>query len=127
MKRIFWGFCLNRFGIGPLHKLHYIASRSDFCFEFVEIFVIEKPASWGVTDSPTRRVVFRLRISPRIRNSAGIYRFDKTSTFNFLIFIGLINISLCNFTNPALHYFQQGLYFAKPSLRYMLRSNIYQI
>ena len=34
----FLGFCINRFGIGPLH---YISSRSDFGFEFAEIFVIE--------------------------------------------------------------------------------------
>ncbi len=38
-RRIFWGFCINRFGIGPSH---YISSRSDFDFEFAEIFVIEK-------------------------------------------------------------------------------------
>jgi hypothetical protein len=38
-RRIFWGFCMNLFGIGPLH---YISSRSDFDFEFAEIFVIEK-------------------------------------------------------------------------------------
>ncbi len=38
-RRIFWVFCLNRFGIGPLH---YIWSLSDFGFEFAEIFVIEK-------------------------------------------------------------------------------------
>ncbi len=34
MRRIFWGFCINRFD--------YVSSRSDFGFEFVEIFVIEK-------------------------------------------------------------------------------------
>jgi hypothetical protein len=45
-RRIFWGFCINWFGIGPLH---YVSSRSDFGFEFEEIFVIEKPL-------PTRRV-----------------------------------------------------------------------
>jgi hypothetical protein len=39
MRRIFWGFCINRFGIGPLH---YISSCSDFGFEYAEIFVIEK-------------------------------------------------------------------------------------
>jgi hypothetical protein len=38
-RRIFWGFCINRFGIGPLH---YISSRSDFDFEVAEILVIEK-------------------------------------------------------------------------------------
>ena len=39
MRRIFWGFCINRFGIGPLP---YILSRSDFSLEFSEIFIIEK-------------------------------------------------------------------------------------
>jgi hypothetical protein len=38
-NRIFRGFCINRFGLGPLH---YISSRSDFGFEFAEIFVFEK-------------------------------------------------------------------------------------
>ncbi len=56
MRRIFWGFCRNRFLIDPLH---YLSRRSDFGFEFAEIFVIEKrlPDS-GVGDSPTRRVGF---------------------------------------------------------------------
>jgi hypothetical protein len=44
-RRIFWGFCIIRFGIGPLL---YISSRSDFDFEFAEIFVIEK----RLPDSP---------------------------------------------------------------------------
>jgi hypothetical protein len=39
MRRIFWGFCINRLGIGPLH---YVSSLSDFSFEFSDIFVIEK-------------------------------------------------------------------------------------
>jgi len=47
MSTIFRGFCINRFGIG---QLHYILSRSDFGFEFVEIFVIEKL----LPDSPSR-------------------------------------------------------------------------
>ncbi len=38
-NRIFRGFCINQFGIGPLH---YISSRSDFGFEFSEIFLLEK-------------------------------------------------------------------------------------
>ncbi len=50
------GFSINRFGIGPIH---YILSRSDFGFEFSEIFVFEKriPDSTirGVGDSPTQR------------------------------------------------------------------------
>ncbi len=74
MKRIFWGFCRNWFLIDPSH---YLSSRSDFDFEFTEIFVIEKrlpdsanrrvgfwmfkrklteSESRGVDDSPTRRV-----------------------------------------------------------------------
>ncbi len=44
-NRIFLGFCINRFGIGPLH---YISNRSDFGFEFSEIFVLKN-------DSPTQR------------------------------------------------------------------------
>jgi hypothetical protein len=39
MNQIFRGFCINRFGLGPLH---YISSHSDFGFEFAEIFVFEK-------------------------------------------------------------------------------------
>jgi hypothetical protein len=39
MRRIFWGFCRNCFLIDPLH---YLSSRSDFGFEFAEIFVIKK-------------------------------------------------------------------------------------
>ncbi len=52
-NRIFRGFRINRFGIG---SLHYISSRSDFGFEFSEIFIFEKrlPDSTirGVDDSP---------------------------------------------------------------------------
>ena len=40
MRQIFWGFCINRFGIGPLH---YVSSRSDFSFKFSEIFIIDIP------------------------------------------------------------------------------------
>ncbi len=51
-NRIFRGFCINRFVIGPLH---HISSRSDFGFKFSEIFLFEKrlPDStiWGVADS----------------------------------------------------------------------------
>jgi hypothetical protein len=39
MKRIFWVFCINRFLINPLQ---YLSSRSNFGFEFAEIFAIEK-------------------------------------------------------------------------------------
>ncbi len=46
MRPIFWGFCRNRFCIDPLH---YISSRSDFGFEFAEIFVIEKRLSYSLS------------------------------------------------------------------------------
>ncbi len=39
MRRIFWGFCRNWFLIDPLL---YLSSRSDFGFDFAEIFIIEK-------------------------------------------------------------------------------------
>jgi hypothetical protein len=39
MNQIFRVFCINRFGLGPLH---FISSGSDFGFEFAEIFVFEK-------------------------------------------------------------------------------------
>ncbi len=59
MRRIFWGFCRNWFLIDPLH---YLLRRSDFGFEFAEIFVIEKrlpdSASHWLPDSPSRRVGF---------------------------------------------------------------------
>jgi hypothetical protein len=67
-RRIFWGFCINRFGI---HYTLHISSRFDFGFEFEEIFVIEKrlpdsasrevgdSASRGVGDSQTHRVFFK--------------------------------------------------------------------
>jgi hypothetical protein len=57
MRRIFWGFCRIWFLIDPLH---YLSSRSNFGFEFAEIFVIEKrlpdSPSRGVDDSQTQRV-----------------------------------------------------------------------
>ncbi len=40
MNRIFGGFCINRFGLGPLHYI--FSSRTDFGFEFAEIFVFKK-------------------------------------------------------------------------------------
>ncbi len=39
MRLIFWVFCINWILIYPLH---YLSSRSDFGFEFAEIFGIEK-------------------------------------------------------------------------------------
>ena len=48
MRRIFWFFCRNWFLIDPLH---YLSSRSDFGFEFAEIFVIEKWLPWRAGES----------------------------------------------------------------------------
>jgi hypothetical protein len=62
MRRIFWVFCINRFGIGPLH---YFSSRSDFGFEFAEIFVIEK----------------RLPDSPSLGVDKNAYRYNFFQTF----------------------------------------------
>jgi hypothetical protein len=56
-RRIFWGFCINRFGI--------ISSRSDFVFEFAEIFVIEK----GLPDSASRgvdKIAYRYNSFPNL-------------------------------------------------------------
>ncbi len=52
MRRIFWGFCRNWFLMSPLH---YLSGRSDFGFEFAEIFVFEK---WfpAITDTESRRL-----------------------------------------------------------------------
>jgi hypothetical protein len=60
-RRIFWGFYINRFGILPLQK---ISSRSDFDFEFAEIFLIEKrlpdSASRGVDKNAYRYKFFQI-------------------------------------------------------------------
>ncbi len=52
MRRIFWGFCRNWF---PMSPLHYLSCRSDFGFEFAEIFVFEK---WlpAITDTGSHRL-----------------------------------------------------------------------
>ncbi len=49
--RISWGFCRNWFRIDPLH---YLSRRTDFRFEFAEIFEIEK----RLPDSASRGVGF---------------------------------------------------------------------
>jgi hypothetical protein len=38
MNQVFRCFCINRFGLGPLH---YLSIRSDFGFKFSDIFVFE--------------------------------------------------------------------------------------
>jgi hypothetical protein len=78
-NRIFRGFCINRFGIG---SLHYITGRSDFGFEFSEIFVFEKrlPDSTirGVGDSPYQQyaesATLRLNDTGSRRHSTSLIR-----------------------------------------------------
>jgi hypothetical protein len=78
-NRIFRGFFINRFGIGPLN---YISSRSDFGFEFSEIFIFEKrlPDSMirVVGDSPYQRyaesATLRLNDTGSRRLSASLTR-----------------------------------------------------
>ncbi len=55
MRRIFWGFCRNWFFMSPLH---YLSGRSDFGFEFAEIFVFKKltPRYHRYGESPTLRI-----------------------------------------------------------------------
>jgi hypothetical protein len=64
MRRISWGFCINRFGVGPLQ---YVSSRSDFGIEFAEIFVIEK----RLPGSPNRGVdkIANITVVPGMRTS----------------------------------------------------------
>jgi hypothetical protein len=64
MNRFFQCFCINRFGMGPLQ---YHSSRSDFGFEFVEIFVFEKRLP-AINDTGSRRLPVSL--SRGVGNSA---------------------------------------------------------
>jgi hypothetical protein len=72
MRRIFWGFCRNLFLIDPLQ---YLSSRSDFGFEFAELFVTpDSPysASWGDADLPTRilKILKENSVSERVGETA---------------------------------------------------------
>ncbi len=53
MRRIFWGFCRNWFLMSPLH---YLLSRSDFGFEFAEIFVFANSLHHWYAESATPRI-----------------------------------------------------------------------
>jgi hypothetical protein len=55
MNRIFRVFCINRFGLGPLH---YILRRFDFGFKFAEIFVFEKQLPVSVSRG-VNRIAYR--------------------------------------------------------------------
>jgi hypothetical protein len=51
----FWGFCIIRFGIGPLH---YVLRSSDSGLEFAEIFLIEKTTP-RLAESGVSKVAYR--------------------------------------------------------------------
>jgi hypothetical protein len=57
MNRIFRVFCINRFSLGPLH---YISSRSDFGFEFAEIFIFEKRLPISVSQG-VNKITYRYK------------------------------------------------------------------
>ncbi len=69
-RRIFWSFCKNRFGIGPLH---YISSCSDFGFEFAEIFVIEKRLSDSLSQELTRLPIATIFFKPLKKSMVIVY------------------------------------------------------
>jgi hypothetical protein len=66
MRWIFWGFCRNWFLIDPLH---YLSSRSDFGFEFAEIFIIEKRLPDSDTLCLSESVFECLKKTRRVRES----------------------------------------------------------
>ncbi len=52
MRRIFWSFRRNWFLMSPLH---YLSGRSDFGFEFAEIFIFKKRLP-AITDTGSHRL-----------------------------------------------------------------------
>ncbi len=91
MRRIFWGICRNWFLMSPLH---FLSGRSDFGFEFVEIFIFEKRLP-AITDTGSRRLRVALSrgvddsphhwyaesATPRITNTeSGILNFLKENS-----------------------------------------------
>ncbi len=73
MNRIFRGFCINRFGIGPLN---YISRRSHFGFKFKK--TTPRLNDTGVGDSPDQRyaesATLRLSNTGSRRLSASLIR-----------------------------------------------------
>ncbi len=63
MRRIFLGFCRNSFLMSPLH---YLSGRSDFGFEFTEIFIFEKRLP-AITNTGSRRL--RISVIRGVANS----------------------------------------------------------
>jgi hypothetical protein len=85
-RRIFWGFCIHQFDIGPLH---YISSRSDLGFKFTEIFVIIK----RLPDSPSQGVnknAYRYNFFKPLNKSMVIVHYIPGLFFAKLSFKGLV-------------------------------------
>jgi hypothetical protein len=78
-NRIFRVFCINRFGLGPLH---YISSRSDFGFEFAEIFVLEKRLRTSPPCCHSKLPYLSLRFFSRC--SRLCYRIERSAAQNIL-------------------------------------------
>jgi hypothetical protein len=78
----FLGFCINQFGIGPLH---YVSSSFDFGFEFAEIFIIEK----RLPDLPSRgvnKIAYRYNFFKPLNKSMVIVHYISGFFFAKLIF-----------------------------------------
>ncbi len=75
----FLGFCINRFGKGPLH---YISSHSDFSFQFSEIFVIEK----RLAESGVDKIAYRYNFFKPLNKSIVILYYIPGFFFAKLIF-----------------------------------------
>jgi hypothetical protein len=82
MRQIFWGFCIIRFGICPLH---YVSSRSDSGFEFAEIFVIEKRLPNSPSQESTRLPIDTIFFKP-LNKSMVIVHYIPGFFFAKLIF-----------------------------------------
>jgi hypothetical protein len=83
MRWIFWGFCIKRFGIGPLH---YISSRSDFSFEF-------SGNQKQLPNLPSRgvdKIAYRYNFFKPLKKSMVMVHYIPGFFFAKLIFKGLV-------------------------------------
>ncbi len=101
MRWIFWGFCRNWFLMSPLH---YLSRSSDFGFEFVEIFVIEKRKSKFlkfIMDSPNFKQLkqpFKRPISQKIRQGCHVL----SPLFYLKVWKNCIYRQSCRLTDSAI-------------------------
>jgi hypothetical protein len=75
MRRIIWGFCRNWFLMSPLH---YLSGRSDFGFEFGEIYIFK---NWlpAITDTESGGAT-----TPRITDTRSPHHRYGESAIEFL-------------------------------------------